>query len=195
MSIDSHLRQPVPMKPGRALGADSKPIDVAATVRDVARTGNTTIKRAAATGIRRVNCGRAVRTERPAKQRRDHNVAKPAEEHLFGDATAATDTVRVKVDYGWITLTGQEAWYYRKAAEDRKVRQSHGIVRGWSQIVLGASTNIPNLGNRLWHRPQSAGLTDDDRAEFMGPAGWMTSRTAARAARCVHWVHNDVASL
>ena len=38
------------------------------------------------------------------------------------------DTVKVKVDKGWITLSGEVDWNYEKEAAERDVRRLLGLV-------------------------------------------------------------------
>ena len=75
---------------------------------------------AAETATRRVRGVKAVaeeiRVELPFERvRRDDDIAAAALERLAWDTWVPPDAITVKVEQGWITLTGQVPWYYQKA--------------------------------------------------------------------------------
>ena len=44
------------------------------------------------------------------------------------NVTAPKDSVQVKVENGWVTLTGQVDWWYQQEAAENDIRPLHGVV-------------------------------------------------------------------
>jgi osmotically-inducible protein OsmY len=69
-------------------------------------------------------------------RRTDTDIARSAVDVLLWTSYLPEDAVRVKVECGWITLTGEVTWdYQRKAAVDA-VRTLAGIAGVSDQIVV-----------------------------------------------------------
>jgi hypothetical protein len=65
------------------------------------------------------------------------------------DATIPADSIQVKVQHGWITLTGELDWQYQKKA-------AHGVVGARSRFRGDASDS--RLTRRHHERPTTASL-------------------------------------
>jgi osmotically-inducible protein OsmY len=64
----------------------------------------------------------------------DTDVARAAVDALKGDITVPSDRIKVKVDKGWVTLTGEVNWDFERRAAERAVRNVRG-VRGVSNLI------------------------------------------------------------
>ena len=64
----------------------------------------------------------------------DTDVARAAVDALKGDITVPSDRIKVKVDKGWVTLTGEVNWDFERRAAERAVRGVVG-VRGVSNLI------------------------------------------------------------
>ena len=64
----------------------------------------------------------------------DTDIAKAAVEALRSDVTVPADRVKVKVDKGWVTLTGDVYGDFQRRAAERAVRNLPG-VRGVSNLI------------------------------------------------------------
>jgi len=89
----------------------------------------------------RVNGVKALAVEIDVKlsalgKRSDTDIARSAQNVLEWMATANKDTVKVMVEDGWITLSGQVDWQYQKQAAVDAVRPLMGVVGVSNQIVL-----------------------------------------------------------
>ena len=76
-------------------------------------------KHAAETAARRVKGVRAVAEEIEVRlamdsRRSDAQIAAAAIERLSWNVTVPKDSVQVKVENGWVTLTGQVDWWYQR---------------------------------------------------------------------------------
>ena len=70
-------------------------------------------------------------------QNSDDEIAKRAPQVLSWDLTIPRDKIRVEVEKGWVTLTGDVEWYFEKSAADNDVHKLHGVV--------GFINRIPSL--------------------------------------------------
>lgn len=64
----------------------------------------------------------------------DDEVAQRALAIIAWDATVPDDQVRVKVEKGWVTLSGEVGWQYQRASAEQAVRKLSG-VRGVTNLL------------------------------------------------------------
>jgi osmotically-inducible protein OsmY len=69
-----------------------------------------------------------------ASERTDEDIARAARNALEWDVLLPSDTIRVAVSKGWVTLEGTVDWQYQKQAAERAVRGLTG-VRGVSNLI------------------------------------------------------------
>jgi osmotically-inducible protein OsmY len=119
-------------------------------------------KHAAETAARRVKGVKAVAEELEVllpfeRKRGDDDIAAAVLERLAWDVTIPPNAITVKVEQGWIALTGQVNWYYQKEAAEQDVRRLTGVV-GVSNLILvkpavdaaDISTHITQALHRSW---------------------------------------------
>ena len=70
----------------------------------------------------------------------DTEIARAAVDALKWDITVPSDRIKVKVDKGWVTLTGEASWDFQRRAAERAVRNLAG-VRG----VTNSITVMPGV--------------------------------------------------
>jgi osmotically-inducible protein OsmY len=113
-------------------------------------------KQAAETATRRVKGVKAVvekieiRLPFDAKQT-DEEIAAAAVNRLAWDVSVPRDAVKVEVEKGWLTLTGQVDWYYQKEAAEQDVRRLSGVVGVSNQIAIKQKVNTSNIGDDIMH--------------------------------------------
>jgi osmotically-inducible protein OsmY len=61
------------------------------------------------------------------------------------------DSVKVKVEKGWVTLTGEVEWNYQKEAAEDDVRALFGVVGVSRRITIKPRVNTENLGDTITH--------------------------------------------
>jgi osmotically-inducible protein OsmY len=66
----------------------------------------------------------------------DSDIAKNALQALSCDFEVPKDSVTVKVDKGWVTLSGSVDWYYQKSAAATDVRKLRGVVGVNNDIMI-----------------------------------------------------------
>jgi osmotically-inducible protein OsmY len=70
----------------------------------------------------------------PKAERSDTDIAKAAVDALKWNVLVPSDRVKVKVDNGWVRLTGEVAWDYQRRAAERAVRDLPG-VKGITNLI------------------------------------------------------------
>lgn len=89
-------------------------------------------KYAAERAARRVSGVKAMAVEievrlSPSYKRGDSDIAAAAKRALEWNVTVP-DTIQLKVENGWITLSGEAEWDYQRKAAERSVRDLFGVV-------------------------------------------------------------------
>jgi osmotically-inducible protein OsmY len=70
----------------------------------------------------------------PTGEHSDTDVARAAVDALKWDITVPSDRIKVKVDKGWVTLTGEATWDFQRRAAEPAVRNLTG-VRGLTNLI------------------------------------------------------------
>jgi osmotically-inducible protein OsmY len=100
-------------------------------------------KRAAEKAVQRVSGVRALAVELDVAvpgvyQRHDSDIARTAENVLSWVTSLPKDMVKVMVEDGWVTLSGQVEWDYQRRAAARVVRDLMGVTGVTNQITIKA---------------------------------------------------------
>lgn len=62
------------------------------------------------------------------RKRDDSDIAAAIVDRLAWDVSVPRDAVKVGVEAGWITLTGELEWNYQRKAAEQDVRRLHGSL-------------------------------------------------------------------
>jgi osmotically-inducible protein OsmY len=138
-------------------------------------------------------------------KRDDADIATAAVNRLAWDTNTVHDTVKVKVEKGWVTLTGEVEWHYMNEAAAREVRNLMGVIGVSNQISIKPRVNTENLQDDIQHalhrsiffQPENVHVSaEGGNVKLTGTVGtWMERRTAgstAWAARGATTVENDL---
>ena len=130
-------------------------------------------KQAAQTAALRVRGVKAVAEEIEVKLpfevlRKDEDIARAAIDRLAWDSTLPIDAVKVTVQDGWITLTGEVGWHFEHEAAAQDVRRLWGVVGVSNHITIKPRVNAYNLGedisralHRSWFDPKRIKVSAD----------------------------------
>jgi osmotically-inducible protein OsmY len=130
-------------------------------------------KQAAQTAALRVKGVKAVAEEIEVKLpfdtvRSDDDIARAAIDRLAWDSTLPKNAIKVVVQDGWITLTGEVGWHFEHDAAAQDVRRLWGVVGVSNQITLKPRVNTYNLTSdisaalhRSWFEPAGIKVTAD----------------------------------
>jgi osmotically-inducible protein OsmY len=127
-----------------------------------------------------------------AIKRDDADIATAAKDRLSWDAATPHDAVKVKVEKGWVTLTGQVDWHFQKDTAERDVRNLLGVVGVSNDITLKPRVDTAHLQDdiqRALHRsiffqPERVHVTaNGGSVKLTGKvASWLERREAASTA-------------
>lgn len=166
-------------------------------------------KRAAEMATGRVKGVKAVAEEievrLPSEFKRDDvEIAGAAVNRLFWNEGTPRDAIKIKVEKGWLTLTGEVNFHFQKETAEREVRNLIGITGVSNQITVKTyvdtahiSDDIQHALHRSWFSPEQVHVTaQDGRIKLTGTVhSWQERRTAAStawAARGAISVENDL---
>lgn len=182
MTEDSQLQQAVLAEFNWVPSVSAGHIGVTANAGVVTLSGHVdsyAAKHAAETAARRVKGVKAVAEEIEVlvpfeHHRSDEDIAAAAIERLAWNVCVPADSVRVTVEKGWVTLTGEVGRWFQRDAAENDIRPLHGVV---------------GVSNQTTIKPQvdTAGLSDDiihalHRSWFFDPA---TVKVAANGGKVV----------
>jgi osmotically-inducible protein OsmY len=113
-------------------------------------------KHAAETAAGRVKGVKAVAEEIEVRlpfdtKRGDEEIAAAAIERFSWDVSVPPDAIKVKVEKGWVTLTGVVDWHYQKEAAEQDVRGLFGVVGVSNQTTIKPRINVSNLSDDITH--------------------------------------------
>jgi len=103
--------------------------------------------------------------------RDDADITRAAVDRMAWDSILPKDSVKVTVQDGWVTLTGEVDWHFEHDAAARDVRHLWGVVGVSNQITLKARVNDDDLKHgistalhRSWFEPSGIKVTTDGGA-------------------------------
>jgi osmotically-inducible protein OsmY len=79
----------------------------------------------------------------------DDEIATRAVKIIDWDTTIPEGRVRVKVQNGWVTLTGEVEWYFQLTAAEDAVRKLSGITGVSNQIIVRPHIDPGNVRHRI----------------------------------------------
>ena len=153
MHNDKQLQQSVQDELGWEPTVTSAHIGVAAKDGVVTLTGHVDTyaeKHAAETATGRVKGVKAVAEELEVRlaydiKRTDEDIAADAINRLAWDVYVPRDAIKVKVEKGWITLSGEVDWNYEKVAAKDELRRLTGVLGVSDQITIKPRANAANI--------------------------------------------------
>jgi osmotically-inducible protein OsmY len=188
-------------------------IGVTAKAGVVALTGHVETyaeKHAAEMAVSRVKGVKAVAEEIEVRlpfetKRSDEDLAAAALSRLGWDGSVPRDAIKVKVEKGWVTLSGDVDWYYQKAAAQQDVRGLSGVVGVSDQVAIKPradaakiDASIEHALNRSWYwHPDTITVSaEGGRVKLRGTARSLHEKylaaSTAWAAPGVTGVENDI---
>ncbi|MBI3517302.1 MAG: BON domain-containing protein [Proteobacteria bacterium] len=111
-------------------------------------------KYAAELAVRRVRGVRAIAQEIEVhlsehKKRADDEIAGRAVAILQWDSSVPADRVQVKVERGYVTLTGEVDWNFQKAEIERVIHKLSGVTGIRNAIAVTPKVDAPDVRSRI----------------------------------------------
>ncbi len=174
MSDDKHLKQAVLDQLAWEPSVNAAHIGVTAKDGIVTLMGhveNYWEKSAAERATRRVNDVKAVAEELEVRlpssvNHGDEDIASAAVNRLKWDSTVPSNTVKVKVEKGRITLAGEVDWHYQHEAAADCVRGLWGVIDVFNQITIKPRPSTSKIRHdimvaldRSWFDPATIDVT------------------------------------
>lgn len=111
-------------------------------------------KQAAETAVRRVKgvkgLAEGIEVRLPFSVKHgDDEIAAAAVTRLGWNASIPLDAIKVKVEKGWVTLTGQVKWHYQSEAAEEDIRWLRGVVGVYNQITVRPTVDTGKLSDDI----------------------------------------------
>ena len=136
-------------------------------------------KLAAGAAARRVKGVKAIAEEIEVRlmshmKRGDDEIATAAVDRLSWNVSVPRDVVKVEVEKGWVTLTGQLDWNYQRDAVADDVRWLYGVVGVSNNTTIKPRVNTANLSNDITHALHRSWFFDPDNIKVSASGGKVT---------------------
>lgn len=82
-------------------------------------------------------------------QRTDEEIAAAAVDRLAWDVSFPKDAIKVEIEKGWITLSGEVIWNYQKVAAEDSVRVLLGVAGVSNHITIKPQVDTSNVGDAI----------------------------------------------
>lgn len=168
MNKDSELQQAVLAELAWEPSVTAAHIGVAVSAGVVTLTGNVDTfaqKHAAEAAAGRIKGVKAVAEELEVRlsfetKRSDDEIAAAALERLAWDVSVPRDAIKVKVEEGWVTLTGQVDWYFQRNAAEQDLRRLAGVTGISDRISIKSKVEESSMADNIKHALDRAWLVD-----------------------------------
>jgi len=182
MSQDTELQQRVLAEVNWEPSVTAAHIGVTASAGVVTLTGHVESyaqKHAAETAARRVRGVKAVAEEIEVRlpfdrKRDDGDIAAAILERLTWDVSIPEDSVKVRVENGWVTLTGEVGWHYQKDAAEQDVRRLHGVVGVSNQTTIRPHVDTSMISDDITHALHRSWFFDGNAVKVRADGGKVT---------------------
>jgi osmotically-inducible protein OsmY len=159
MSHDNQLQEAVLAELRWDPSVTAAHIGVAANAGIVTLTGHVNSyaeKHAAEMAARRVRGVKAVAEEIEVRlpfetDRSDDEIAAAAVDRLAWDVCVPRDAIKVKVENGWITLSGEVDWHYQRSAAEQDLLRLRGVVGVSNQVSIKPRVDVSNISDDIMH--------------------------------------------
>lgn len=159
MSKDRHLQESVLAELDWEPSVSAAHIGVTAADGVVTLSGHVATfaeKRAAEFATRRVRGVKAVAEELEVRlslsgTRDDEAIAAAAVHRLAWDVSVPRDAIKIQVEKGWLTLTGEVDWHYQKDSAEQDLRRLPGVIGISNQIAIKRKVDSSNISDDIVH--------------------------------------------
>lgn len=179
MTVDSQLQQAVLAELNWEPSIDAGHIGVTAKDGVVTLSGHAesyAIKQAAEMAACRVKGVKGVVEEIEVQlpfetERTDAEIAAAAIARLAWNVLVPRDAIQVKVEKGWITLTGEVDWWYQKDDAEQDVRPLRGVIGISNQATIKSRVDTATLSADITHALHRTSFSDPSNVHVHADGG------------------------
>jgi len=200
MSHDTHLQQAVLAELNWEPSVNAAHIGVTANAGIITLSGHVdsfAAKHVVEETVRRVKGVKGIAEEIEVRlpfdhKRSDEEIAAAALNRLDWAVNVPRNAVKINVEKGWITLTGEVEWQYQREAALRDIRSLYGVIGVSNQITIKPRVDTAGLGDDIQHAlhrsyffdPETVKVTaEDGRVRLAGTVrSWHDRQLAAETA-------------
>jgi osmotically-inducible protein OsmY len=118
----------------------------------------------------------------------DDQIARRALRIIAWDTTVPSDKVQVKVESGWITLSGEVEWQYQRLGAEQAVRKLSGVAGVTNLIKVSPGAEASDVKHRIEESLRRSAEVDARRINVKVAGGKVTLQGKVHA-----WHEKDVA--
>jgi len=104
----------------------------------------------------------------------DEKIATRALENLASDGSVPKDKVKLTVEKGWVTLTGEVDWYYQKSAAEYDVHRLFGVVGITNNIKIKPQVQAQDVRQKIEKALERTALFDSSNISINADGGKVT---------------------
>jgi osmotically-inducible protein OsmY len=115
------------------------------------------------------------------KKTSDDEIAQRAVKVIDWDTTIPDEKVKIKVQNGWITLTGEVDWYFQRSSAEAAVRQLSGVAGVINSITVKARVEASDVQHRIESALKRSAELEAEQIRVMVSGGRVTLEGRVKA--------------
>jgi osmotically-inducible protein OsmY len=104
-------------------------------------------------------------------KRADDEIAAAVLSRLSWDSLIPKDAVKVKVEKGYVTLTGQVDWHYQLESVASMIRSLGGVIGVSNQLSIKVRPNTTTISDDIVHALHRSWFFDEDNIQVSAEGG------------------------
>ena len=109
-------------------------------------------------------------------RRNDADIASAARNALTWNTVVPDSRIHIKVESGWITLTGEVDWDYQRRAAERALRDLLGVVGVKNLIAVTARVSAPDVQKKIIEALERQAETEAKQVQVLVSGSRVTLR-------------------
>jgi osmotically-inducible protein OsmY len=179
MTTDSELKKTVLDELSWEPSVNSAHIGVAAHNGVITLTGHVeryADKQAAETAVGRVKGVKAIAEQIEVRfpysiKKSDEDIAAAVADRLSWNSQLPKNGVMVKVEKGWVTLSGKVDWYFQKISAENDIRHLLGVSGVSNMISISPTVSAANIEDSIDHALNRSWFFDDEDIDVSAEGG------------------------